>query len=405
MSTIPPARPVPYAGLGKRTLAAFLDNLVWLFAIVQIAGLIPDRTYDDEPLLAGAIFLLLLSAWFNYFWLAEWRWGKTIGKAIVSIHVAAEDGGRPSLGAATVRNLLRTVDVLGIGPILIATSQRRQRLGDRAARTVVVRDKAAEQAPAAATPEGLPPVASGAASASGRRSPWRERIGIPPRRWSPAQVVWGVLAVVGLLTVQSFVVAAFDPDLDSLASNLTVQGLLALNLFAVAIGFAALRPSTGGPSAGPFQQLGLRGFAASALGVAALTYFAYIVFAVIYASIVEPEQEDFTRELGLDEGGIAAFVAGALIVVAAPISEEVFFRGFMYGGLRRRMPMWAAAILSGLVFGLLHYTGPDSIGVVPQLAVLGVLLAWLYERTGSLWPPVLLHALNNGIALAVLTST
>jgi membrane protease YdiL (CAAX protease family) len=67
--------------------------------------------------------------------------------------------------------------------------------------------------------------------------------------------------------------------------------------------------------------------------------------------------------------------------------------------------VWAAAALSGAVFGLLHYTDPDSIGVVPQLAVLGVLLAWLYERTGSLWPPILLHVVNNAIAFVVVTST
>jgi len=56
------------------------------------------------------------------------------------------------------------------------------------------------------------------------------------------------------------------------------------------------------------------------------------------------------------------------------------------------------------VFGMLHFTGPDSIGVVPPLVVLGIVLALLYERTGSLWPPIILHAINNGLALAVLTS-
>jgi membrane protease YdiL (CAAX protease family) len=100
-----------------------------------------------------------------------------------------------------------------------------------------------------------------------------------------------------------------------------------------------------------------------------------------------------------------AIAAAVLIVAAAPLSEEIFFRGFMYAGLRRRLPIWAAALISGAVFGLLHYTDPDSIGVVPQLAVLGVLLAWLYERTGSLWPPILLHVVNNGIALAIVSST
>jgi hypothetical protein len=67
--------------------------------------------------------------------------------------------------------------------------------------------------------------------------------------------------------------------------------------------------------------------------------------------------------------------------------------------------VWAAALISSGIFGLLHYTDPDSIAVVPQLALLGVLLAWLYERTGSLWPPIILHVLNNAIAFAIVTST
>ena len=152
------------------------------------------------------------------------------------------------------------------------------------------------------------------------------------------------------------------------------------------------------------HDLGLRRFAVSALGLAAATFVAYIVLAAIYSAIVSPEQEDITRDLGFDDSVVGAIVAGVLIIGAAPLSEEIFFRGFMYGGLRRKLPMWAAALIAGLVFGALHYTGPDSIGVVPLLAGLGFILAWLYERTGSLWPPIALHCLNNTLAFIVVTS-
>jgi membrane protease YdiL (CAAX protease family) len=210
-----------------------------------------------------------------------------------------------------------------------------------------------------------------------------------------------VLAVLVLVTIEAGVVSIFDPDLDSLGATLGVQALLAVTLIAVALAFATRSTSL----ASALGELGLRRFARSALGLAAVAYVAYLIFAVIYSAFVHPEQEDITRDLGFDEGGIGAFVAGALIVAVAPLSEEIFFRGFMFGGLRRRLPMWAAAVIAGAVFGLLHYTGPDSIGVVPQLAVLGVLLAWLYERTGSLWPPIILHVANNGLALIALTSS
>lgn len=422
MST-PAVQEVPYAPLGQRTLAAFLDNLVWLILLSQIAANIPEQTYEDEPIFVGVIFLVLFSAWFNYFWFTEWKWGKTIGKAVVSIHVTGEDGERPGFGPTTVRNVLRLVDVLAIGPILIANSERHQRLGDRFAHTIVVRDQrapvpatpvphpatsaagspaagtAAAGMPSTAAPP-MPPPSPADAPPAGSASPWKRTIGIPYGGWRPIHVVWGVVATIVLVGIEAAVVSAFDPDLDSVAATLSVQALLAATLVAVALALA----SRGAALRIALRQLGLRRFARSALGLAAVTYVAYLVFAVIYNGIVDPEQEDITRELGFDEGGFGAVAAGALVVAAAPFSEEIFFRGFMYGGLRRRLPVWAAAVIAGAVFGLLHYTGPDSVGVVPQLAVLGVLLAWLYERTGSLWPPIILHVVNNGLALVVVTS-
>jgi uncharacterized protein len=231
--------------------------------------------------------------------------------------------------------------------------------------------------------------------------PSRRWVGIPQGDWRAIHVLWGSLAVIAAATIEALVVSAFDPDLDSVAAMLAVQALLAGTLIAVALGFAARSTSL----VGGLGDLGLRRFARSALGIAALTYLGYIVFALFYALLVQPEQEDITRDLGFDEGGLGAVAAGILIVAVAPLSEEIFFRGFMFGGLRRRFPVWLAAAVAGLIFGLLHYTGPDSIGVVPQLAVFGILLALLYERTGSLWPPIMLHVVNNSLALVYLLSS
>jgi membrane protease YdiL (CAAX protease family)/uncharacterized RDD family membrane protein YckC len=437
------AEEVSYASLGQRALAFFLDSIVWLILLGQIAANIPADVYEDAPVAVGVIFLGLFSVAFNYFWVAEWKFGKTLGKAIVSIHVTTEDGERLRFGPATVRNIMRLVDVFGIGPIMIGNSERHQRLGDRFAHSIVVRDK--QPAPRLAPPPvprpsnpghqptinpqlhanpaiadagaserlndaassssglagGLGSRASESGADRGRDSPWAKSVGIPTATWRPMQIVWAVLAIIGLIIAESTIVTIFDPDPDSGGGLLAIQGLVALNLVGVAFGFASLRES---PFVAP-GRLGLRGFAPSALGIAALAYLAYIVFAAIYAPLFSPEQEDVTRDLGVDEGGVAAVLAGVLIVGVAPFSEEVFFRGFMYGGLRRRMPVLAAAGISGLIFGLLHYTGPDSLAVVPQLAVLGILLAWLYERTGSLWLPIMLHVVNNAIAFAVLAST
>jgi membrane protease YdiL (CAAX protease family) len=63
-----------------------------------------------------------------------------------------------------------------------------------------------------------------------------------------------------------------------------------------------------------------------------------------------------------------------------------------------------AAVLSAAIFGLFHYTGSGSEAVIPQLAFLGLALAWVYEETGSIYPTIALHMLNNAFAFAILTS-
>jgi membrane protease YdiL (CAAX protease family) len=228
----------------------------------------------------------------------------------------------------------------------------------------------------------------------------KEGVGLPAGAWRPVNVLTASLAVIVLSIIEVGVVAAFDPDLESPAARLGTQGLLAMTLIVVALVFASSPASRL-----PLAALGLRRFKPSALGIALATFGGYVLFAAAYASVVQPEQEDLTRELGFDEGTAAAIAAGLLIVAAAPLSEEIFFRGFMFAGLRRRVSLWPAAAVPALVWGSLHYTGPDSIGVVPQLVAFGLLLAWLYEYTGSLWPPILVHVINNGIAFAIVTST
>ncbi len=81
---------------------------------------------------------------FAYFTLFEWRGGATPGKRMLDIEVRSAAGGRASLGQAVVRTALRVIDGLGfylIGAVAVWSSPERQRLGDRAAGTIVVRSR------------------------------------------------------------------------------------------------------------------------------------------------------------------------------------------------------------------------------------------------------------------------
>jgi len=77
--------------------------------------------------------------------------------------------------------------------------------------------------------------------------------------------------------------------------------------------------------------------------------------------------------------------------VAGPVMEEIFFRGFMYAALRKRVGVLWAIMISSLIFSMLH---AHLIGFLP-IMILGMLLAYLYERTGSLTASITLHILHN----------
>lgn len=221
---------------------------------------------------------------------------------------------------------------------------------------------------------------------------------LPGVGWGPLQALGGLALLLVVTLVSVGVISSFDPDLETLGGRLAVQIVLAASLVGVAFVFArrgsALEPA----------ELGLRRSLVPPLRLSVIAYLAYIGGAILIALAIQPEQEDVTDQLGYGESALANVVVAALVIGVAPLTEEIFFRGFMFAGLRRRLPFLAAGVLSAGVWGLFHYTGPGTWGVVLQLAAFGVILAWLYERTGSLWPPIAVHALNNAIAFAILTS-
>lgn len=88
-------------------------------------------------------------------------------------------------------------------------------------------------------------------------------------------------------------------------------------------------------------------------------------------------------------------------VLFAPLFEELAFRGLLFAVLRRRFVWWSAAAMSALLFAVAH-----GYGLIGFLSVLwsGLVWAWAYERTGSLWPGILGHAVNNLlVCLSLLT--
>lgn len=148
-------------------------------------------------------------------------------------------------------------------------------------------------------------------------------------------------------------------------------------------------------------QFGLRGIRPKAfVGWLLVAFVAFVAISAAYSALVDiGAQEELPDELGADDSTVALFAAAFLVTVIAPIAEELFFRGFVFTSLRR-WGLWPAALVAGAIFGAIHLgSAPDAL-YLPILAIFGVVLCLLYARTGSLYPCIALHAINNCIAFS-----
>jgi membrane protease YdiL (CAAX protease family) len=121
----------------------------------------------------------------------------------------------------------------------------------------------------------------------------------------------------------------------------------------------------------------------------------FLLFSLIWKVAVHPPEEKVLEQIG------TGVLSAALTCVVAPIGEEFLFRGFIFTALRNWRGPWTAAVITGLLFGLVHVGSAPLLDLVP-LAGLGFGLCLLYRRTGSLYPCIALHSLNNSVAFGQL---
>jgi membrane protease YdiL (CAAX protease family) len=91
-------------------------------------------------------------------------------------------------------------------------------------------------------------------------------------------------------------------------------------------------------------------------------------------------------------------LAFVTLVIIAPIAEELLFRGYLYGKLRNAVPIWAAILITSVLFGLIH--GQWNVAV--DVFALSIVMCVLREVTGGIWAGILLHMLKNGLAFYIL---
>jgi CAAX protease family protein len=224
-----------------------------------------------------------------------------------------------------------------------------------------------------------------------------------PERLAPRWPAWYaaagfVVALIGTLIAVGIVAAATGAASDDEDPTFTIVATLMQSI--IFIGTAVLFASfTRRPEPWHFGLRRTRLW--PAVGWAALGMFSFYVFAAVYTAVVQPDVEQtVAQDLGADQGIFGLIAAGFMVVCVAPVAEEFFFRGFFYRALRSRYSMLVAAAIDGLLFGIIHFdfSSADALLIMPPLAALGFVFCLVYERTGSLYPVIALHAINNSLA-------
>jgi CAAX protease family protein len=146
-----------------------------------------------------------------------------------------------------------------------------------------------------------------------------------------------------------------------------------------------------------WAALGLRRFKGQTIAIGCGLMTLFFSFNFIYSTILAlfhvREQVDLTPIIGKLSSPVWFWIGGALV---APVVEEIFFRGFLFGGLRQAYGFQKAAIVSAVLFGAVHL----QLTTLIPIAILGYLFAFLYELSGSIWPGILMHFVTNACALS-----
>lgn len=132
------------------------------------------------------------------------------------------------------------------------------------------------------------------------------------------------------------------------------------------------------------------------IGVLVAVPAIYAVQWVVYTFLADADAPQPIVTFLLEHDGLRDRLAvAAIALIAAPLTEELVFRGCLYGVLRQLGGRWLAIAVTAVVFALIH----GHAASIPGLLILAVALALLYEATGSLWAPLALHAVFNGLSL------
>ncbi|HVT78547.1 MAG TPA: CPBP family intramembrane glutamic endopeptidase [Acidimicrobiales bacterium] len=146
-------------------------------------------------------------------------------------------------------------------------------------------------------------------------------------------------------------------------------------------------------------------FPADLIGIPAGLASQFVLLPLIYVVVQLFVNHDLTKDLQKpaqdltdNAHGTGFWLLAVLLVVGAPLVEEIFYRGMLLRSLKRSLPAWPSIVTCGVVFGAAHF----DLVTLPGLAAFGIVLAWLSDRSDRLGPNILAHAAFNAATVVAL---
>ncbi len=213
----------------------------------------------------------------------------------------------------------------------------------------------------------------------------------------------GVTAVLigGFIAIEKMANPAMVIDAEAATKNpmLIIWGLVASAMIQLGLMWLYLRKGDRAAAIGltHFGRLSIGMTAAVAIGTLVLA----ATFNALYANYVisgMPMQDEMAKLLASIPRTPLNIALGLFaIAVVAPLIEELLFRGLLQRALMNHLPAWAAIILSAMTFSVVHMQ-PLA---MPALMALGAAFGYIYYKTGSLRMTIILHMINNTLALVL----
>lgn len=232
-----------------------------------------------------------------------------------------------------------------------------------------------------------------------QRQPRRGAASWPPLTAWLAWITGFAMTFVGGVFIAIMAVAAGVPADDDLPAGLQIGLTLFQNVAFLGAALVFARLSGGAPTARDFGLV--KAPVGRAIGLLVAVWLAFFALSAIWALALSlDEKQELPEQLGAGDSLANTILVVFLLTIAAPLGEELFFRGYFFQALKNWRGVLPAAILTGVVFGAMH-AGSAPAGFLVPLALFGIGLCLLYHWTKSLYPSIALHALNNSLAVGV----